>query len=301
LNSDRTFSNKLAYYALLIVEKPIGLIPTSWIWRLGAALGSLGFKLAKERRAIVIENLKIVHPELSEAEIQSLAKTVFRTSFANLFSSVNTGFISTKRVTKLVTIEGQENLRNLDPKKGCILLIFHMGNWEVLSRINSLFDTDKPTGAMFRPLNNPYINDHVIKNREKDGTLLFSRKRGLILASKFLRAGGMLGILTDQHAGHPGVKLPLFGKMTSITPLTATLAQKYQCPVIPIALTTTAPGRWNAHYQDPIFIPKDLDKTAATALLIPTMERIMREHTTDIFWLHDYWKIKEEIRNRNKE
>ena len=267
------------------------------MWHIGSVLGILGHRLSKKRRAIVSANLHIVHPELSDKKIKKLTKQVFRTSFANLFSSVNTGFISTKRIEKRVTIEGQENLRNLDPEKGCILMALHMGNWEVLSRVNSILETDKPMGAMFRPLNNPYISEHVTESREKDGTQLFSRKRGLILASKFLRAGGMLGIISDQKAGRAGVKTLLFGKEVSLTPLPATLAQKYQCPIIPIVLTTTAPGRWNAHYQEPIFIPKDIDKAEAMALITPTFERIMRDHGSDIFWLHDYWKTKKRRRN----
>lgn len=262
------------------------------MWRIGASFGWLGYKLAKKRKAIVAANLRIVQPDHSDSQIEQLTKEVFRKSFANLFSSVNTGFVSTKRVNKIVTIKGQKNLRDLDPDKGCILLGFHMGNWEVLSRANSLLETDKPMGAMFRPLNNGYISDHVTQSRAKDGTILFSRKRGLIQANKFLRNGGMLGILSDQHAGKAGVPLHLFGKETSITPLPAILAQKYDCPIIPIALSTEAPGKWIAQYKDPIFIPKGLDKTDATKLLIPVMENVMKENCSDMFWLHDLWKIK---------
>jgi lauroyl/myristoyl acyltransferase len=50
-----------------------------------------------------------------------------------------------------------------------------------------------------------------------------------------------------------------------------------------------------ANFRDPITIPKELDKTEATKLLIPEMETIMKEHCSDIFWLHDRWKIKHQL------
>ena len=209
---------------------------------------------------------------------------------------MNTGFISSKRLAKIVEIKGQENLSGLDPDKGCILLGFHMGNWEVLSRVSPLLNTDKPMGAMFRPLNNAFISEHVEASRKKEGLRLFSRKRGLIEAHKFLRDGGMLGVLGDQHAGKAGIKLPLFGKETSISPLPAILAQKYDCPIIPITLTTKSPGKWIADYQKPFYISKELSKQEATAQLVPTLERIMLDNCKDIFWLHDRWKMKQELK-----
>jgi KDO2-lipid IV(A) lauroyltransferase len=287
--------DRLAYYALLIIEKPFGIMPTSWMWRIGAGIGYIAHRCAKRRKAIVKANLKIVHPELTDEQIITLSKEVFRNSFANLASAVNTGFISSNRFRKIVNLTGQENIRNLDPKKGCVLLLFHMGNWELLGRTAPLFDSDKPVGCMFRPLNNPLINDHITSSRERDGSRLFGRKRGLIEASKFLRDGGILGILADQHAGNAGVRLPLFGKETSITPLPTMLAQKYDCPIIPVSLSTVKPGKWVARFGAPITIPTGLEKTAATKLIIPVMESIMTEHCSDIFWLHDRWKIKHQL------
>jgi len=213
-------------------------MPTSWLWHFGATIGTIAYKLAKKRKAIVEANLKIVHPKYSEEQIKTLSKEVFRKSFANLASTINTGFISSKKISSLINITGQKEFRDLAPDKGCIFLIFHMGNWEILTRIAPFFETDKPSSAMFRPLNNPLINDYITSSREKDGTKLFGRKRGLIQASKFLRDGGILGILGDQHSGKAGITSPLFGKDTSITPLPATLAQKYNCPIIPVTVST---------------------------------------------------------------
>ncbi len=287
-----SIGDKLTYFALITLEKPISLLPTSCMWRFGTVLGRIAHRFAKKRRAIVQANLKIVNPEISDLELTKLSQEVFRKSFGNLASTMNTGCVSSKKIRQLVTINDQERVEGLDNDKGCILLLFHMGNWEITSRTTKLLNTSKPVGAMYRPLNNTLIDEHIKNNRKRDGSQLFGRKKGLIQACKFLKGGGMLAILTDQHSGKAGVTLPLFGKETSITPLPVILAQKYDCPILPVTVKTTAPGKWDLDFEKPFHVPKELDKTEATKLLIPIMEKVMKEHCSDIFWLHDRWKIK---------
>ena len=295
MNKRPSIGDKFAYFALIAFEKPIGWIPTSWMWRIGAGVGFLAYHLVKKRTAIVQANLKIVHPDLDDQEIDTLTRQVFRKSFGNLISSVNTGFIPFKKVQQIVTIKDQHHFKNIGEDKGCIMLLFHMGNWEILTRVAHMIDIKKPSGAMYRPLNNVLVNDYITKSREKDGTQLFGRKKGLILATKFIRDGGMLGILADQHSGKAGIDLPLFGRETSITPLPSMLAQKYDCPVIPVTVVTSSPGKWDISFNEPISIPKSLSKEEATQLLIPAMEKVMIENSSDIFWLHDRWKLKREL------
>ena len=128
MTSKPTIGDKFAYYSLLVFEKPFGLMPTSWMWHIGAGLGYVAHKFAKKRKAIVQVNLRIVHPDFSSEQIDALTREVFRKSFANLASSVNTGFVSRKRIQKITKIKGQENIRNLDSEKGCVMLLFHVGN-----------------------------------------------------------------------------------------------------------------------------------------------------------------------------
>lgn len=270
-------------------------MPTSWMWHFGSALGTVAHRFAKKRRAIVQANLKIVNPKISDIELGKLSKVVFRKSFGNLASTVNTSCGSLKKINDLVKITDPGKPDRLNTETGYILLLFHMGNWEILTRTGKILSQDKPAGAMYRPLNNTLIDDHIKSSRQQDGTQLFGRKRGLIEASKFLRDGGMLGILSDQHSGKAGITLPLFGKETSITPLPCLLAQKYNCPILPVTVITTAPGKWDINVEEALHIPKDLDKTEATKLLIPIMEKVMTEHCSDIFWLHDRWKIKRSL------
>lgn len=246
----------------------------------------------KSRRAIVEKNLSRVRSQLDKKALTKLTKTVFRKSIANIFSAVKTSTLSTNKLKKLVSMENIQVVRDLEQDTGCVFLLFHMGNWEILARISKVFQLQKSSGALYQTLKNPYVDKHIRKNREKDGTQLFARKRGLMDATKLLKNGGLLGILCDQYSGRSGVTLKVFDEETSITPLPAILAQKYNVPIIPVVVTTTRPGKWKVSFQEPLLLTENNSKEDATSLLLPEMERIMREHCDEHFWFHDLWKLK---------
>lgn len=287
-----TFGNKIAYLTLLLVEKTLSLFPVAAVWHMGALLGQIFHILSTKRRNIVLSNLSIAKPDLNELERENLAKKVFRYSFGNLLSSSKTGTMPVTKLKEHVTLGNLEAIKSLPKDKGCIFMIFHMGNWEILTRVHDLIGLEKPTGSIFQTLKNPLVDKHIRESREKEGTKLFAKKRGLIEATKFLKNGGALGILCDQYAGRKGISLSLFNKKTFVTPLPATMAQKYDCPIIPVIITTEQAGHWKLSFGEAIKIPKELDKNEATLALAPIMESIMRENIQDIFWLHDRWKNK---------
>ena len=287
-----TLSDRLAYLALISVEKLLGLFPCSLVWKLGALLGATAYPLSAKRRAIVHHNLSMVHPEATAQEISQLSKSVFRSSYANLLCSLNTSGRPHRNIEHILTLADLHNIENVPKEQGAILLLFHMGNWEILTKMHELIPNENPVGGMYRPLKNPLIDEHVKKQRESGGSQLFSRKRGLIMAQKFLKKGGFLGILCDQWAGGAGILTELFGKESSITPLPAILALKHQCPIIPVSLSTISPGHWEMRFHEAVHLSPELDKISATEELVKTMETMMRTHSKDIFWMHDRWKIK---------
>lgn len=285
-----TFGHKTAYITLLVTEKILRLLPLSTVWHMGAGLGTLLHVLIKKRKAVVLRNLSIARPDLTNKQAADLTKEVFRNSFANLLSSVKTSTMPIEQIKKHITFDETETIENLPKEKGCIFMVCHMGNWEILTRMHKLARFDKATGAMFQTLKNPYIDKHVRDSRESEGTQLFSRKHSLRNATKFVKAGGALGVLSDQNVGKRGVNIELFSHTTNLTPIPAMLSQSNQCPIVPISVSTTAPGKWNISFDKPFTIAPDSSKEAAVALIAGSLEKMMTAHTKDFFWLHNLWK-----------
>ncbi|MFL6528172.1 MAG: hypothetical protein ACJ8IQ_08740, partial [Chthoniobacterales bacterium] len=106
---------------------------------------------------------------------------------------------------------------------------------------------------------------------------------------RFLRDGGVVGVLVDQRAGHAGVWTPLFNRLTSSSTLAATLAIRTGAPIVPVAIYTTGRARWNLVFSEP-FYPQTDDAEALTSQINHLLEEQIRRSPADWLWAHDRWR-----------
>jgi KDO2-lipid IV(A) lauroyltransferase len=182
-------------------------------------------------------------------------------------------------------VENLHLLENAQSRgKGVVLLLAHMGNWELLSRIVHLFPKGSKTGAFYRPLNNPRLDARVLARRQADGTRMFSKRDPFHQVTGFLRDGGIVGILADQRVGMQGEVVPFFGRLTRASPLPSLLARRAKAEVLALSLITEAPGKWKA-----VFLP--VEKPHTTPHCMAALENAMRANPIDVFWLQERWKL----------
>ncbi|HSP41627.1 MAG TPA: hypothetical protein VLO11_02045, partial [Luteolibacter sp.] len=204
-----------------LIEGLAALLPGPWVFRLGEMLGGFAWHLLPRRRNIVLRNLRIAFAgEKNPTEIHQLARETFRRSGANLVSVSHTARLKPEQLREVLRVENLHLLEDAQSRgKGVVLLLAHMGNWELLSRIIHLFPPGSKCGAFYRPLNNPLLDSQVLARRQADGTRMFSKRDPFHVVTKFLREGGIVGILADQRAGMQGEVVPFFGRLTRATPL----------------------------------------------------------------------------------
>lgn len=256
------------------------------VFRLGELLGRAAWHCMPERRRIVIRNLRILFDgEKNMDEIQQLARQTFRRSGANLLSTAHTARLSPRQMGKIIHIENLELLEEtMALGKGVVLLLAHMGNWEILSRMVHLFPPGSKCGAFYRPLNNLLLDERVLARRQADGTRMFSKRDPFHQVTAFLRDGGLVGILADQRVGMQGEVVSFFGRLTRASPLPGLLARRAKAEVLALALTTVAPGRWKV-----VFSP--VEKPHTTPHCMAALEHAMKTGPADVFWLQERWKV----------
>ncbi|MCB1133065.1 MAG: lysophospholipid acyltransferase family protein [Verrucomicrobiae bacterium] len=277
---------RLEALAYSLVEGIAAAFPGSWVCRCGEALGGLAWHLLPGRRKTVLRNLRIAfHGELDSAAIARLAKASFRRTGSNLFGATRTAALDRDALAKVVEVRGIDHIDEaLSQGRGLVVLIPHMGNWEVLSRIHLLMPGDRRMGAFYRPLNNPVMDRRVRKRREADGTRMFSKHDGALQAISFLRENTMLGILADQRVGMAGDIVPFFGRITRASPLPSLLSRRVKCPVLVLSTRTERPGYWTVEFRP-------VDPPATTAACMDAIETEMRSSPEDYFWLQERWKV----------
>lgn len=268
-----------------LVEWLAGVLPGPLAFRLGEGLGALAWHLYPARRKVVMRNLRIAFAgEMSGAELESLARENFRRTGGNLVSVAHTARVKPERLGEVVKIRNPELLHDaLAQGRGLVLLLSHMGNWELLSRIVHFFPKGTPGGAFYRPLNNPLLDRRTLQRREADGTRMFSKGDNPLHVAAFLRNGAVVGILADQRVGPKGDLVRFFGRLTRASPLPVLLARRAKSPVLALSLVTVAPGRWEA-----VFIP--VEGRPDTAACMAAIEKAMKASPADVFWMHERWK-----------
>ena len=274
-----------SYLAFLCCEAVIRLLPLDCAFLLGKAGGELGYRLLRKRRNGALANLRLAFgAEMSEARLHALNREHFQLLGANLLAGLKTATMPDEEIWQRLTT-------NVLPERvssGWVALISHIGNWELFSHLGGKFPEYR-FGAVYQSLANPYIDRHLRRSRTGSGNILFDRRTELLKCVRFLREGGVVGLLIDQGAGYAGLWTPLFGRLTSSSTLAATLSIRTGLPVVPIAINTCGTARWKMIISKPVY-PENDDADRLTARINGLLEEQIRRAPADWLWAHNRWK-----------
>lgn len=232
-------------------------------------------------------NLALVRPDLPEAEVRRLVRAVpdnVGRTIVEIYSGAD--FIGRVRNIPL-TGPGAAALEAAHREnRPVILATGHFGNYDVARA--ALIARGYRVGALYKPMKNPLFNAHYLKAISTIGTPLFPRgNRGLAEMVRFLKSGGMLGLLMDQHMGH-GAPLTFFGETAFTATSAADLALKYHAEVIPIYGVRQKNGLdFDIVVESPIPVS---DPATMTQAINDSLEALVRTHMEQWFWVHRRWK-----------
>ncbi len=262
------------------------------VFKLGLVLGGISWLVLPKRRRNVLRNLRIAYcHEMDESQIKDLSIEAFQYTGANMLASMKTALMTIEQLREIVEIEGVEHFEKAQEKgTGVILFLSHMGNWEILAQLGAMLSPETKPGALYRPLNNPYMNELIKRRRSRKGTVVFAKGAALSAMTDHLKEGGMLGILADQRGGHHGVAVSFFERLTSVSPLPAVLHKRSKAAMVALSLETTEDGMWKIKFQPPIDAEgKGIRELSAE--MGNAVEQSIRVSPRDYFWLQDRWKL----------
>jgi len=275
-------------------------LPVTFAWRLGRGVGWLAWRTMAVRRDMVREHLAIVDAwRRGDGSPQDVDDACVREVFLRAGGNMLAGFpfmrLSTVAMERHVRVENIEALSDaIGRGRGVILLLAHMGPWEILTVLPRVFANERAGasyGALYRPLDNAYLDAWIREERERAGTRLFSRREGFHATADFLRAGGVLGVLADQRVGH-GVEATFFGQPAKTSPLPGLLQRRTGAAMVALSMETTGPAQWRLE-----FAGVDLsgtDRSTGRAEFAEVCNRALEDRLSrsveDGFWFHDRWR-----------
>lgn len=230
------------------------------------------------------------------AEIVGIAKGVYRHMGIVAAEFFELPWITKDNLHKWVEFEGLENYREaLNKGKGMLSIVAHFGNWEMMPVVFPL--VAKPTNIIYRPLDNPVLENLITWVRSRHGNTLIAKEGAGRSIIRLLQKNQLFGILSDQNvAAREGVFVDFFGRPACTGLGLAILAMRSGAPVLPVFMPRMSNGKYKLIFQAPVDIDDtgdyETDIHSNTQRFTKVIESIVRQYPEQWFWLHQRWKTK---------
>jgi Kdo2-lipid IVA lauroyltransferase/acyltransferase len=266
---------------------------------LGAAVAWLAWTL-RIRRRVVLDNLRLAFPEKDDAERRAIARATYR----HLGQLVPEFFLlprmSRAEIEALLVQERPEILHDaLARGKGVIACTAHFGNFEVLAAAYTILGV--PVTMISRSMGKSRFNDLWRRTRRRAGVEELTVRRGETLAAamRSMKAGRALGYVIDQNMSRRRAVFPtFFGVPAATAPTPAVLALRTGAEVIFVLAIRQPDGRHRVVFEGPLQVPdtgdRERDILAFLQDLNDRLERWVRRHPEQWYWLHRRWKTRPE-------
>jgi len=175
-----------------------------------------------------------------------------------------------------------------------IVISGHIGSWELLGAVlGTRFDTRAVARKLFYE---PY-QDAIMAMRKRLGYGVFLQEDPITSMARFVKDGGLLGLIADQDIAHnAGVFAPFFGK-DAYTPVgPAALGTLTRTTMLPVFCVHEAP-RYKMVIGEPIEPPGKRDDDTVLALTCAwqaEIEKVVRCYPDQWAWFHRRWKTRPE-------
>ena len=177
--------------------------------------------------------------------------------------------------------------------KGAIIVLPHMGNWDV----SGLWFVDRgtPFTTVAERLEPASLFDRFVTYRESLGMEVLPLTGGerspmAVLAERLL-AGGAICLVADRDLSRNGVDVRFFGETARMPGGPAMLAARTGAPVLPVGLWFTDDG-WGHRVNAPVEMPKGRLRDivqGGTQAVADVFAREIAAHPTDWHMLQPLW------------
>jgi lipopolysaccharide heptosyltransferase II len=286
--------DRLLYLLALGLVTIIRILPITVCFLAGQFLGLLVWAILPSYRRLSKQNLRIaLGSAMSDREVSLITLKHFVNLGANIVSSIKIPALSEQELRSRLGFDQEQNwidwvVGEKAGDQGTVAALSHFGNWEINAQIAE-FVKPRQAGCVYQALRSPLMDDLVNRDRRSRGVHTFDRKKEMQGAATLLKAGGVVGVLTDQHAGNAGIWMPLFGKLASTSPLAASLAQRTGSQLVQVSVRTVGLARWVIHTSNPV-PTEGRGIEEITMDLNHLLEQEVRQSPSDWFWVHNRWK-----------
>lgn len=274
--------DRLVYIVYRAFVGMLGFLPEAVMRMAGSGLGRIAWYVVPSRRRLVQRHLRRILGE--DADVAERSRDMFA-SYGRYWAEVF--WLRPSRMPGLVaksTVENVPAMREAFAEgNGLLLILPHMGNWEVAGAVAR--DLGMPVLSAAENLPNPLITQWFLNVRKMAGIDIVLTGRGARATGALierLEAGETVALLADRDVTGRGIPVDFFGESTTMPAGPIALAVKTGAPVLVVgSYFEDGPGHRYV-VSDPLPLPQEGSREERIAkgaqLLAQALEeRVMRK------------------------
>ena len=258
------------------------------------ASSNFGFFIGKYLGPLFRSKLSIIN-NLKKAQINGNYKQIATNVLGN-YGRIFAEYVHLKnfkndKLNNHISIEGREYLEKIKNNKQSVVFISgHFNNFELMAMQIDKAEVD--CAAIYRPLNNPYLNKIMEKIRKRDicKKQIKKGRSGTREIIKLLKKGTSIALMVDQRV-REGEKALFFKHLATSTTIPAQLIKKYNCDLVPIYIERKNKFDFKMYVSKPIKINKNKSSGEITLFINKILEKMILKNVDQWIWTHDRWKI----------
>lgn len=260
--------------------------------QLGRWLGVKAKNKLKSRTHIARTNMSRCFPDKSEHEIEEMVEDCFVQLTTGFIEGTHAWWQDMMPYKKTVNTVGLDNLINAQKKgKGVLLLGGHFA--VVDFAIPLLSHHVSNLGYMYRPNDNPIVDNMIENGRAKAGVTGFTKKQ-LKEMQVFMGNGGIVWYGCDQDFGKKAsIFTPFFGVDAANITTPSWIVRETGAAVIMMGMHRLDDGGYEISFSPELALT-GTDEETDTKIWNQALEKEVRRFPTQYMWVHKRFKTRPE-------
>ena len=241
-------------------------------------------------KSIIHSNIKRAIPNINEYEIKKIEVSMWN-NYGRIFAEYM--FLKNYRFGKLsskVNINGKDILDEIiSSNKQVVFISGHLSNFELMAM--NLEKNGINLCAIYRPLNNVFLNKIIERMREKYICQNQIKKGigGLKKLISFKNKNFSTALMIDQRVSE-GILSNFFNEKASTTTIPAQLIKKFNIPIVPIYIERVSEINFTITIKKPISFKQNDTTQHITDELNRVLEEMIIKKPEQWIWSHNRWK-----------
>ena len=241
-------------------------------------------------KEIIHSNIKKAFPNIDKKNLNKITNSMWN-NYGRVFAEYI--FIKDFREGKFnsnIIIEGQEIIEDLIKNdKQVVFISGHLANFELMAM--HLERSGIKLSAIYRPLNNIFLNSkmekirkkYICKNQIKKG--LGGIKNLISLKKKNFSTALMI----DQRVTQ-GILSKFFNEKALTTTIPAQIVKKFKTPIVPVYIERIEDIKFKIKIKKQLNFPEDTSIQEITDKLNEIFEEMVLDNPEQWIWSHNRWK-----------